>query len=121
MDDIDELLQKVKGSNASLADKYSMVGARWIDEDNAARLLEETKTVVLEQRKAAIILENPGMADNAAERMAKSDPEWHEWIRGMVTAKTRANRLKLALKVIDMRHSEQQSYEATKRAEIKKL
>jgi hypothetical protein len=118
-DDLDDFLRNVRDSNASLADKYSMVGARWVDEDNAARLLEETKTVVLEQRKADIILVNPGMADNAAERQAKADPEWHEWVRNMVTAKTRANRLKLALKVIDMRHSEQQSFEATKRAEMK--
>jgi hypothetical protein len=119
MDDLDEFLDRVKGHNGTLADKYSMVGSRWIDEDNAARLLEESKTVVLEQRKNALVAVNPKMADAHAEREAKAAPEWQEWIEGMVTARTRANRLKMALKVIDMRHSEQQSYEATKRAEMK--
>jgi hypothetical protein len=119
MDDLDEFLAKVRGHNGSLADKYSMVGARWIDEDNAARLLEESKTPVLEQRKAELIKADPTLADNAAERMAKADASWHKWIREMCNARTRANKLKIALKVTDMRHSENQSVEATKRAEMK--
>jgi hypothetical protein len=121
MDETDEFLTMVKERNCSLADKYSMVGARWIDADNAARLLEETKTTVLEQRKADLIKEDPKLADNAAERQAKSDPEWGDWIKRMVGARTIANKLKLSLKVLDMRHSEQQSFEATKRAELKQL
>jgi hypothetical protein len=119
MNDLDEFLANVRGHNGSLADKYSLVGARWIDADNAARLLEETKSTVLEQRKADLIKKDPKLADNAAERQAKSDPEWGEWITKMVAARTVANKLKLALKVYDMRHSEQQSFEATKRAEIR--
>jgi hypothetical protein len=121
MNEIDEFLTMVRERNCSLADKYSLIGARWIDADNAARLLEETKSTVLEQRKADLIKANPKLADNAAERQAKSDPEWGEWIGKMVAARTVANKLKLALKVYDMRHSEQQSFEATKRAEIRQL
>lgn len=120
-DDIDALLEQVRQSNQSLADKYARIADRWVDEDNAARLLEETKSTVLEQRKADLIKENPKLADNAAERMAKADPEWHAWVTDMVHRRTRANRLKIALKVYDMRHSEQQSLEATRRAEMKTL
>lgn len=119
MDDIDELLERVKHSNHSLADRYSMVAAKWVDEDNAARLLEETKSTTLEQRKNALVAKNPKMADAHAEREVKAAPEWEEWIKAMVNARTRANRLNMALKVIAMRHSEQQSFEATKRAEMK--
>jgi hypothetical protein len=121
MDEIDEFLKTVKESNHSLADKYSKVGARWIDADNAARLLEETKTTLLDQRKNALVEANPKMADAHAERQVKADPEWEEWIKKMVKARTVANKLRLALKVLDMRHSEQQSFEATKRAEIRQL
>jgi hypothetical protein len=123
MDDLDKFLEHVRQSNHSLADKYSMVGARWIDEDNAARLLEETKSVELEERKNVLIKErlqqNEKLADNAAEREVKALPEWRTRVESEVKARTRANKLKLALKVLDMRHSEQQSFEATKRAEMK--
>lgn len=120
MDDIESLLERVRGSNLPIADKYAMVAMRWVDEDNAARLLEETKSTVLEERKNALIEKTP-MADNAAERQAKADPGWKKWIENMVTQRTKANKLKIAMKVLDMRHSEQQSLEATRRAELKQL
>jgi hypothetical protein len=122
-DDLGEFLEHVRKKNCSFADKYSMVGERWIDEDNAARLLEDTKSVDLEERKNALIRkrlqQNEKLADNAAEREVKAMPEWRERVESEVKARTRANKLKLVLKVLDMRHSEQQSLEATKRAEMK--
>lgn len=119
MDDLDEFLERVKQSNHPLADKYSMVGLRWVDEDNAARLLEETKSVELEERKNALVAKSEKLADNAAERQVKADPEWRARVENTVQARTRANRLKIALAVIEMRHREEQSMEATKRAEMK--
>lgn len=105
--------------NLPLSEQFRLVAKKWVDQDDAARLLEETKTAVLEERKNALVLQNPSMADSHAERMAKADPEWHAWIRDMVKARTEANRLKLQLEYIRMRHSEHQSFEATKRAEMK--
>lgn len=107
----------MEGDNRPLSEQYRVVAKKWVDQDNAARLLEETKTTVLEQRKNALVAQNPKMADAHAERIAKADPEWEEWIRNMVAARTEANRLKVQLKYIEMRHSEQQSFEATARAE----
>lgn len=117
--DLDEFLEGVRKSNRSLADKYSIVGTLWVDEDNAARLLEDTKSLELEERKNALVQQNPNLADNAAERQVKAMPEWRQRVEDTVKAKTRANKLKVALHVIDMRSREQQSLEATKRAEIR--
>ena len=46
-------------------------------------------------------------------------PEWREWIETMVEARTLANKARLKIKWIEMKASEQQSFEATKRAEMK--
>ncbi len=106
-------------SNLPLSEQYRVIAKRWVDQDDAARLLEETKSAVLEERKNRLIETDPKMADSHAERQAKADPEWHEWVKNMVKQRTEANRLKVQLEYIRMRHSEQQSFEATARAEMK--
>jgi hypothetical protein len=52
-----------------------------------------------------------------AERDVKASTEWREYIASKVEARTKANRAKQKLKWIEIRHSEQQSFEATARAE----
>lgn len=78
-------------------------------------MLEETKTAVLAQRMGAL----GDMPVNRAEQIVKGSPEWHEWIAGMVNARTQANLAKVKLEWIRMRFSEEQSEAATKRAEMK--
>ena len=87
-----------------------------MDLDNAARLLEENKSIVLETNKLKL---GGDMADNKAEKLVRASPEWAEYIKAMVQARTDANRAKQKLKWIEMRHREQESFEATKRAEMK--
>ncbi len=108
-------------SNQPLSEQFRIIAKQWVDADNAASLLEETKTTVLAQRKADLIKIEPDLADNAAERRVKADPEWEKWITEMVEARTKANRLKLQLEYIRMRHAEHQSFEASKRAEMRLL
>lgn len=109
----------IEGDNRPISEQYRLVAKKWVALDNAARLLEESKTVVLEQRKNEIVRQNPKMADSHAERKAKADPAWQEWIANMVEARTKANLAKVQLEYLRMRHSEQQSTEATWRAEMK--
>jgi dephospho-CoA kinase len=109
----------MEGDNRPLSEQYRVIAKKWVDLDNAARLLEETKTTVLEERKNALVQQNEKLADNAAERQVKADPEWREWIEAMVKARTAANLAKVQLRYIEMRWSEQQSFEATRRAEMK--
>lgn len=121
MDDIDEFLERVKKSNRSFVDKWAMVTARWVDEENAANILEDTKTRELEVRKNALVEQNEKLADNAAERQIKATPEWGKRLAAGHEARHRANRLWAAREYYKMRHMEQQSLEATKRAELKTL
>lgn len=107
------------GDNRPLSEQYRVAAKQWVELDAAARLLEETKTTVLEERKNALVEANPGMADAHAERQAKANPKWRKWVTDMVEARTKANLAKVKLRWITMRHSEQQSFEATQRAEMK--
>lgn len=100
-------------SNLPISEQFRLVAKKWVDADNAARLLEETKTSVLSQRMKAL-----GDVPAAhAERDVKASPEWHDFIKQMVDARSTANRLKVQLEFIRMKFSEQQSFEATARAE----
>jgi hypothetical protein len=57
------------------------------------------------------------MPYNKAELAAKSSPEYKEFCTQMVTHRSAANLLKVQLEYLRMRFSEQQSHEATARAE----
>ena len=101
--------------NKPISEQFRIVAKQWVDADNAARLLEETKTAVLAQRMAA----EGDIPAAHAERNVKASDEWHTFIHGLVDARTAANRLKVQLDYIRMQASEHQSFEATKRAEMK--
>lgn len=98
-----------------LSEQYRIAGEEWVDADAAASLLEELKTATLNQRMMAL----GDMAVNRAEMLIKGSPDWKQYVENMVTARTRANRLKVRLEELRMRHTEQQSEEATRRHEMR--
>jgi len=102
-------------SNKPISEQFRIVAKQWVDADNAARMLEETKTAVLSQKMAA----QGDMPVSSAERNVKASHEWRDFIASMVEARTVANRLKVQLEFIRMQSHEQQSFEATRRAEMK--
>jgi hypothetical protein len=53
------------------------------------------------------------------ERMVKASPEWADYIKKMVNAKTAANRQRVELDFLKMRHMERTSEEANARSERK--
>lgn len=101
--------------NLPTSEQYRVVAKKWVDQDNAARLLEETKTTVLSEMMAKL----GDIPVAHAERTVKSSPEWRGFIESMVDARTKANRFKVQLEYIRMKHGEQQSFEASKRAEMR--
>ncbi len=100
-------------SNAPYSEQFRLAGIRWADLDAAARMLEEGKTTYLAQRKTAL----GDVADNKAEREVKSAPDWSDYIKKMVRAKTEANKAKIELEYMRMKFSEWQSEAANARAE----
>lgn len=97
----------------SISEEYRVAAKEWVEQDAAASLLEETKTANLSQMMLATNVE----AVSRAEMLAKASPRYSEYIENMVEQRRKANLLKVRLKWIEMRFSEQQSQEATARAE----
>lgn len=102
-------------SNHPLSEQYRLAAKEWVELDAAASLLEETKSAVLSQKMAAC----GDVAVNRAELLVKSSPEWSAHLMKMTEARRKANLAKVKLEWLRMRFSEQQSFEATKRAEMK--
>ena len=100
---------------APISERYRLVAKEWVELDHAARLLEETKSAVLSQMMAVL----GDMPVSRAELLVKASDDWHKFVKDMVDARTSANLKKVELEWIRMRFSEQQSREATERAERK--
>ncbi len=99
--------------NYPISEQFRVTAKSWVEADRAARILEETKTADLSQRKAAL----GDMPDSHAEKIVKASPEWHEFITSMVEARSEANLLKVKMEFLKMKFQEQSSFEATQRAE----
>lgn len=106
-------------SNESYSEQFRTVAKSWVDADAAATLLEDTKSAVLSERMQELLRAEPGLAIARAEAAVKASMEWKEWVFGMVEARKKANLLKVQLEYIRMKHSEWQSHEASKRAEMR--
>jgi hypothetical protein len=98
---------------SDLSEQFRLAAKAWVDLDSAASLLEETKSAVLSQRMSAL----GDMPVSRAELTVKATPEWEDFITRMVSAREAANLAKVKLEWLRMRFSEQQSAEATARAE----
>ena len=98
-----------------LSEQFRLIAKRWVEADAAASMLEETKSAVLAKMMAA----QGDMPVNRAELNVKSSDELFEFVTNMVQAREKAALLKVQLEYIRMQFNEWQSYEATKRAEMK--
>lgn len=98
-----------------ISERYRITAKEWVELDHAARLMEETKSAVLSQKMASL----GDMPVSKAELAVKASTEWHDFVTELVNARTAANYKKVELEWIRMRFSEQQSKEATERAERK--
>ena len=98
-----------------LSEQYRIIAKKYVEADAAASLLEETKTAMLAQWMA----EEGEMPVSRAEMLVKASGKWMDYIHDMVEARKKAALLKAQLEYIRMQFSEQQSKEATQRAEMK--
>jgi hypothetical protein len=97
------------------SEQYRLAALDWADKDNAARLLEDTRSAVLAQRMKAL----GDIPAAHAKRDVEASPWWHEFITRMVQAKTAANKARIELDYIRMKAMEEQSANANKRAEMR--
>lgn len=102
-------------SNLPLSEQYRVAAEEWIDADAAANLLEETKSAVLNR----MMLDKGEKAVNRAEMLVKASDEWRDHVTKIVEARKKASLLKVKVEYVRMKFHEWQSYEATRRAEMK--
>ena len=99
--------------NMPLSEVYRKAAEEWVDADSAARILEATKSAILAQRMSAL----GDMPVTRAEQQIKASPFWMDHVTKIEEARTSANLKKVEMETIRMQFSEQQSREATDRAE----
>lgn len=102
-------------ANLPLSEQFRIIAKKWVDADAAANILEETKSAVLSKKMADL----GDMPVSKAEMTVKASADWRSFVEEMVSARKEAARLKVQLEYIRMKFNEWQSYEATKRAEMK--
>lgn len=102
-------------SNQLISEQFRIVAKKWVEADTAANLLEETKSAILSQ----MMLKLGEMPVSKAEMQVKGSSEWTTHIGKMVQARSDANLLKVQMEYLRMQYGEQQSFEATRRHEMR--
>jgi len=102
-------------SDIPISEQFRVVAKVWVEADAAANLREETKSAVL----ARMMIACGDMPVSRAEMQVKASNDWHEFVTEMVEARKKASELKVKLDYIKMKYHEQQSAEASRRAEMK--
>ena len=97
------------------AQEYRITAEKWVDLEAAADLLEQTKSSVLAERMAML----GDMPVSRAENMVKATPEWRDHVEEIVNARKAANLARVEMEFARMRFQQQQSSEATARAEAR--
>jgi hypothetical protein len=101
--------------NQPWSERYRVAAKAWVELEAAASLLEETKTAMLAQW----MVKQGDIPVAHAERIVKASPQWHDFVTKMVKAREAANLAKVRLDYIRMKAWENNSEEATKRAEMR--
>ena len=97
--------------NLPISEQFERKAHEWVDADAAAEILEQTKSAVF----AEMLLAHGPIAHNRAEALSKASPAWAEHVATIVEARRKANRLKVDMEVMRMRHREWIAQDANQR------
>lgn len=103
--------------NLPWSERYRIAGEHWTDLEAAAQILEDSKSAVLAQK----CTELGSIPVNRAEQAVKASPFWIDHIKKIVKAREAANKAKIQLEYCRMRYYEDQSRQASTRAELRTL
>jgi hypothetical protein len=102
-------------SNQPISEQWHRAARDWVEAEDAAQLLEETKSSVFSEMVNKVKEGEPGMAHNAAESLVKASSEWRDYVKQIVKARTKANYAKVERDYMRMRFSEWVSEDANHR------
>ena len=94
-------------------EKWRIAAAEWLDLQEAADILRETKNDVL----AEITSSQPGNSHAEKDRNARMSRQWKEFRDKMLKAESAARRAKLRVKYADMVFDARRTEQANARAE----
>ena len=97
-------------------EKWRVAASEWLDLQEAADILRETKNDVL----AEITSRQPGNSHAEKDRNARISDEWKTFRTNMLEAEAKARRSKLRVKYADMCFDAKRSENANARAERSK-
>lgn len=97
------------------SERFRLAAETWVDAENAAQLLEDTKSIAMAQRQTQL----GDIPVNRAEQMIKASPDWERYVQSIVKARTEANLAKVRMEFERLRFMEHQSQAANVRAEMK--
>ncbi len=97
------------------SERFRVAAEDWVDKENAAQLLEDTKSIAMAQRQAQL----GDIPVNRAEQMVKASPDWERYVKAIVEARTAANLAKVRMETEKLRFMENQSREANARTEMR--
>ena len=98
-----------------LSVRYHRAHLKWCDLENAAAILEDTKSIVFSQ----MMLKHGSIAVNRAEIMVKASAEWQEHVEKICAARYEANKAKAELEYLKMRGWEETSRAADNRLQAR--
>ena len=85
-----------------ISEQFRIVARQWVDDDKAAKILEESKSAVLSQ----MMLKEGDIPVSKAEMRVKGSTEWQDYLDKMVNARADANLRKLHMDYLRMKERE---------------
>lgn len=96
-------------------ERWRLAAAEWLDAQEAADLLRETKNDVF----AEIVADTSGSSNAEKERNARLTSRWREYRDQMIAAEGKARRLKFRVKYAEMEFDAWRTQAANNRTERK--
>ena len=98
-----------------ISEQFRVVAKQWVDDDKAAKILEESKSAVLSQ----MMLKEGDIPVSKAEMRVKGSAEWQDYLDKMVNARADANLRKLHMDYLRMKEREADREDWNARSERK--
>lgn len=103
------------GENRPWSEVFKEAADDWVDKEDAAHILEETKTLVMSQKQAML----GDIPVNRAEQTVKASKEWYDHVLKICEARRVANKAWVEVEWAKMKSNEWNNAEANHRVEAR--
>lgn len=112
--------QEMPQRERPISEQFRTAALRWADCNNAANLKERSRSAVLARRKAHLIEKSGGkMSAAKAEMLVKAGQYWQEYNDDLCAKRYEADKAKVEMEFLRMRHSEWIGADANNRHEYR--